>query len=725
MESKRTILIVGILALIIIAAFVYVFLPPKQEFQGIDKTYSIKYSSLTAKKHVLITADEHKETISLSTDADALNSSIFTIIPKALAADINSVELLTNGEIAILESDPLIKTTTKNLPNAIDLQMNFTAAKRDIATINAVLPNSFLAELSPSQQEELNSLLLEYSDLNLSSDKANKLENEIGKNLEEAFSAELAGKENENPTAYLAEDADKRFEKVKGALKKSLSYGMKLANPEKETAAEVYLVAEPAAINAAKGEKAKIRILNNAKIERARLGVYNYGGRLIKEIAKNVDLETDTNEGHIFEWDGNDSSNKPAEGRFAVQLFDKSGRPFRSVAIITVTKTEEEKPELSRAKLLQDYPWPTEIEAVVTRYAPKAAVESSLVNPNEVLLGIGEGTKLNDFPLPNEGSITIDEMSQRYLKDKKIKIVVSDDERDHSEFGREPYKMKIDIDFTSYFETTPNPPAKIEKTIKVDYGMFAGGYAPDINLVIYLQGKNNPVDVNTEKNDGNSDNAAMPIFSHYGDGNITIDFNVSDTDVNGVNRLDANIDFQDTNGLSYRIVTDLNLMVKGICDDINFSNTTRCTWDWNIFYITDRNGFIDVNVTDNNGSTDSNSTDLNFGIRNREIISFDNNVMNIFNIENGVTEYAYVDINFTSRAEHSDANAVIFTILDNGGTDRNYNATKQDINTWRISFSFTTSGLYKVKQVTARNDFGHVSNMDYNMYFNIKPSGES
>ncbi len=136
---------------------------------------------------------------------------------------------------------------------------------------------------------------------------------------------------------------------------------------------------------------------------------------------------------------------------------------------------------------------------------------------------------------------------------------------------------------------------------------------------------NNPIDANTVKIDGNPDNVALPSFTYGTDGNLTIDFNVFDLDYNGsfwgIGRFDANIEARDTNGTPFRIITDLNLMVSGRCNDLNFAGIkdnnkygTTCHWDWNIALITDRNIFIDINVTDNNGSTDTNSSDYNFRV---------------------------------------------------------------------------------------------------------------
>lgn len=108
------------------------------------------------------------------------------------------------------------------------------------------------------------------------------------------------------------------------------------------------------------------------------------------------------------------------------------------------------------------------------------------------------------------------------------------------------------------------------------------------------------------------------------DGNITIDFNVSDADLDGStgitgSTLTADIYYSTTaNSQTNSIVADLNLLAPGICDDLNFAgadgnNAVTCHWDFNLMGLADGNYFIDINLSDGSTST-ADSSDHNFQI---------------------------------------------------------------------------------------------------------------
>ncbi len=69
--------------------------------------------------------------------------------------------------------------------------------------------------------------------------------------------------------------------------------------------------------------------------------------------------------------------------------------------------------------------------------------------------------------------------------------------------------------------------------------------------------------------------------------------------------------------------TDINAYYNrtkfiGICEDVNFENTTRCLWDFNIHssLVSDGNYFIDLNVYDAVDSNKTDSSDSNFQVLN-------------------------------------------------------------------------------------------------------------
>jgi len=141
----------------------------------------------------------------------------------------------------------------------------------------------------------------------------------------------------------------------------------------------------------------------------------------------------------------------------------------------------------------------------------------------------------------------------------------------------------------------------------------------DYNFRVTTYSPNKIPDANIVKIDGNLTSGAMPVFNYYIDGNLTIDFNVQDLDINGIGNLDVNLDYRkiDTN-TSTRIVSDLNLMQGGFCDDTNFYNSTRCSWDWNVINVADGNYTIDINITDWTVTTIKYG-DFNFDIKNRKV----------------------------------------------------------------------------------------------------------
>ncbi|MDD5162865.1 MAG: Ig-like domain-containing protein [Candidatus ainarchaeum sp.] len=128
-----------------------------------------------------------------------------------------------------------------------------------------------------------------------------------------------------------------------------------------------------------------------------------------------------------------------------------------------------------------------------------------------------------------------------------------------------------------------------------------------------------PPDGNIAKIDGYPDNQALPVFSYVRDGNLTIDFNVQNIDVNNL-LVDLNYSSQKTQGTGTVIVADLNLNTLGTtgayhCEDTNFLNATDCGIDWNIATVPDGNYYLLLLVKDG-VNTDFNSSDNNFMVDN-------------------------------------------------------------------------------------------------------------
>ena len=77
--------------------------------------------------------------------------------------------------------------------------------------------------------------------------------------------------------------------------------------------------------------------------------------------------------------------------------------------------------------------------------------------------------------------------------------------------------------------------------------------------------------------------------------------------------MDINYSTTKTQASGTVIVNDLNLLSAGVCLDTNFMDSTQCSYDWNIFGVSDGVYYVNVLVSDGT-ATDFNSTDNNFAI---------------------------------------------------------------------------------------------------------------
>ncbi len=139
--------------------------------------------------------------------------------------------------------------------------------------------------------------------------------------------------------------------------------------------------------------------------------------------------------------------------------------------------------------------------------------------------------------------------------------------------------------------TTPTEPD--HNTIYTDFVQLTVSYnnAPDGNVVTI---------------EGNDATQGQPIYSYNNDGNLTIDFNVSDPN-NSSLTADINYSATNTQGTGTAIANNLPLSAD-ICDDANFLDSTKCSWDWDIQETSDGNYFINILVKDSYGLSDYNSS---------------------------------------------------------------------------------------------------------------------
>jgi len=137
---------------------------------------------------------------------------------------------------------------------------------------------------------------------------------------------------------------------------------------------------------------------------------------------------------------------------------------------------ETAQAEKKRQELLAQHPWPEEIELGVTANNPNPAFEFDMVNPKNIPLA--NGKYINNFSFPDSGMILIDGLPQKEAPTKGIKIEMADNN------GKEPYSMKITLNYSELTANNSTLPQKLQKEVKIDYKLFEGGHGPAIKLRI-------------------------------------------------------------------------------------------------------------------------------------------------------------------------------------------------------------------------------------------------
>ena len=151
---------------------------------------------------------------------------------------------------------------------------------------------------------------------------------------------------------------------------------------------------------------------------------------------------------------------------------------------------------------------------------------------------------------------------------------------------------------------------------------YDGNYSPRVYNVNMTY---DAIGVGITKIGGHNTSEPLPPFSYAVDGNLTIDFNVFDTNNN---RLIADINYSTSNlqGTGTAIVQDLNL-VSAVCSDQDWNdNPSKCSWDWNIFGVVDNNYYILIKINKGSDPThyDFNASDNNLMVDNTPPVSADN-----------------------------------------------------------------------------------------------------
>lgn len=243
---------------------------------------------------------------------------------------------------------------------------------------------------------------------------------------------------------------------------------------------------------------------------------------------------------------------------------------------------------------------------------------------------------------------------------------------------------------------------------------------------------------------------STPFFSYDADGNLTIDFNVSNSDNNRL-RLDFNYSSSSVQGTGTRIFEDLNL-TSSICPSQNWdTNVSQCHIDWNIHssLVSDGNYYLlfDLNRSAIGNDNFFKASGKRVGIINNPNLTihlFDENkltkILTANAVINGTTYYPGVDGNITITMGVLSGEKIISVGQDGNYEFRNFyfnfseisgnkdfNAfLLKDTNGELINFEFySENGLVKLTSeiVTVIKDMAAVPIVDNNIAGQAKLSG--
>ncbi len=136
---------------------------------------------------------------------------------------------------------------------------------------------------------------------------------------------------------------------------------------------------------------------------------------------------------------------------------------------------------------------------------------------------------------------------------------------------------------------------RVESVLRSSSWIRAQHYSMDGNFISfsYLP------DANIWQIDGYDLNATMPSFSYSTDGNLSVKFWASDADNHDLN---FNMWYDTSaNGKTNKIIGDINLSTDtehGNCDTNSKITGMVCSWDWNIFAITNNNYWVTIEIND-------------------------------------------------------------------------------------------------------------------------------
>lgn len=190
--------------------------------------------------------------------------------------------------------------------------------------------------------------------------------------------------------------------------------------------------------------------------------------------------------------------------------------------------------------------------------------------------------------------------------------------------------------------------------------IFDAGFGPEEDELVHL------LDANIWQVEGYDLNAVIPSFSYSIDGNLEFTFIVRDTE--GINDINFNMWYDVTHsGKTNRIIHDINLSTDsrhGDCDTNSKTAGMVCTWDWNIFGISDGNYWITMEF--NNGSGDINIVSTEQSMKVEFNIPPDSNIWQVagYDFNAGLPVFDY----------YSDGNLEIkFRVVDRDNDDLNFN----------------------------------------------------
>jgi hypothetical protein len=464
MNKQFLIYLFFILIILICSLFVFLYLAfPNEKSQNVsffnsDLNTKIYFNNVTIKEAIYYKPNYNDELI------------MFSIIPPKLSKDILGLKLNTKNTFQIIDANTIILYEQKIKGQDLSVIYNYLNSQKKSTSFNFIVPKTFYEKLSLDQRSEFLKTLNNYLLLDLNFDETLIRQKNLARDLETFFEHNNLLLNQSYIKEYILFD-------YPGVDTKTFNEWNKLflenSASKKEFKNKLESNSKPTIINLYSDNivqnKNNVLIFNSNK-DLSDLCVKLYLKKdFIYDISCGVNLVKDINS-QIY-WLPKES------GKYILKISNEK-EVFYSKEIIIEKDIVINNPK-DRKELLNKYSWPNNIVVGLTHKNPKITIEKPLVNPNLKNFNTKDviDSILPEYKINNNDNVSDNEY---------IKIEILDLEGDQSEFGKQPYILRITLDYTNYFNSGKELFVSVDKNIQLDYGVFYGGLAPNINLIVNL-----------------------------------------------------------------------------------------------------------------------------------------------------------------------------------------------------------------------------------------------